>query len=759
MSFSQRLKDVEGRFTVDQEAVAERFQVDVLRLEQHYQSELKALCENHRKEKGHWEEQVQKALKNAEEQRRTMEAVLERERERISEEWTNEVQEIENVHKEEMEAVVFKNEQLQSKMDEVVSRAQLKEIELSKQLNELHNKLQESLERKEERVSQTQKQAFETELLLKETVDDLKQERDELEAKYREIVSISEKQITERIKLLTERDDLKMTIEELEMTIKKAEGDFELERKERRETISELEEKLSGLQKNKSGELQSKIKELEIEVSQVLTFVEKVDLNGIEEEISQMSGDVEEVAEEQEVASKALKLQDSTRSSSSLDEESVDGQQTIKTTIKDLTVDKNTDDECNKNRPQFSEVQKDNMESMENQQTELEQSNINGDMCPDGEICQNYNEVGCEEHKVPCSTSVDPDLTQCPDLEPHCADLTFENKPEAVSWRETCKNGAFSSRLEAFEGAHVAEDALCETKPQEVPALELGSVSHEDVRHHETVVDTRALQETDDLVQWLEEDNCSNESHKPKQGEIVIPEITFEPVLFNVEDQDLIKLKALYNNASEENILLHEKISLLQQKIEILEILLAHNNEKLQTGHLALEENYSLKVKLLLLMEHIKELESKVFKMADLQIRYEDCLCENGKLKKQNAELEKRMWSLESRVNICPGLQDPQATLVDEISRMREENVKLSELMGELDRPSGISTVCPESRASVSPIEEDFLDLNRQLKGQALTDLEDCCVEFEKQNTKLRRAITDLQDQSQTLTEATQVHR
>lgn len=313
-----------------------------MRLEQHYQSELKALCENHRKEKGHWEEQVQKALKNAEEQRRTMEAVLERERERISEEWTNEVQEIENVHKEEMEAVVFKNEQLQSEMDEVVSRAQLKEIELSKQLNELHNKLQESLERKEERVSQTQKQAFETELLLKETVDDLKQERDELEAKYREIVSISEKQITERIKLLTERDDLKMTIEELEMTIKKAEGDFELERKERRETISELEEKLSGLQKNKSGELQSKIKELEIEVSQVLTFVEKVDLNGIEEEISQMSGDVEEVAEEQEVASKALKLQDSTRSSSSLDEESVDGQQTNQTNQTKRTTSVNT---------------------------------------------------------------------------------------------------------------------------------------------------------------------------------------------------------------------------------------------------------------------------------------------------------------------------------------------------------------------------------------------------------------------------------
>lgn len=53
---------MEDRFSCDQEFVAQRFQADVLKLEQHYQRELEALSESHAKQKLEWEAEMQKAL-------------------------------------------------------------------------------------------------------------------------------------------------------------------------------------------------------------------------------------------------------------------------------------------------------------------------------------------------------------------------------------------------------------------------------------------------------------------------------------------------------------------------------------------------------------------------------------------------------------------------------------------------------------------------------------------------------------------------
>ncbi|XP_039993166.1 uncharacterized protein LOC120795359 [Xiphias gladius] len=355
--------------------------------------------------------------------------------------------------------------------------------------------------------------------------------------------------------------------------------------------------------------------------------------------------------------------------------------------------------------------------------------------------------------------------------------------------------------LKVFEGVGADKDAThgenkialesCEDeyKPRDLPTLNSGSSSPEDEPCHETVVYPSVLEETGDPGELYLEDvevNCLlNNSHHHNQEAELVSDSDCENLTGILKDEhadcahdcledldqdgdcegqdrSLHKLQVLYNTATEENILLHEKISLLQQKTEILENLLAHNSEKIKTGHQILEENYSLKVKLILLMEHIKELEIKALKMTDLQIRYEDCMCENAKLKDQNSELEKRVWSLESRMNILHNFQDKQISLVDEISRMREENTKLSELFGELERHDEIlSAVHPDAGQSESPTEEDLVDLTSQLlvKVQTASDLEECCEQFEKQNTKLRRAVTDLQDKSQTLNETTQSHR
>ncbi len=280
---------MEDRFSGDQESVAKCFQADILRLEEHYQSELKTLSESHVVQKLHWEALIQEALENAEKERRIMEETMEQERKNLDQQWTQEQHKLESLHKEEMEEVVTKNQQLKNELEDFISMAQTKEIELSRQLNDLHSRLQESLQTRDELLAQSEKKALETELLLNQTVEDFRQEREELlssqaelEAKNSEMLSISERQISERIELLTERDDLKMKLEELEMLLKQAAVDFELDRKELQEHVSILEKKLKDALENDREELKAeiemlknRIKELEMELNQVLSSAEK----------------------------------------------------------------------------------------------------------------------------------------------------------------------------------------------------------------------------------------------------------------------------------------------------------------------------------------------------------------------------------------------------------------------------------------------------------------------------------------------------
>uniref|UniRef100_A0A3B4WM93 Ninein n=1 Tax=Seriola lalandi dorsalis TaxID=1841481 RepID=A0A3B4WM93_SERLL len=824
LSFSQRIKEVEDRFSGDQESVAVRFQADVLKLEQHYQSELKALSESHVEQKLHWEAQIQMALDAAEEQRRMMEEAMEQERENLNQQWTKERQELESIHKEELYELRIKNKQLQKELDDFISAAQTKEIELSKQLNDLHNRLQESLETKDELLALSENKALQAELLLNQTVEDFKQERaehlnsqSELEANYNEMLVISERQIMERIELLTERDDLKMKIEELEMLLKQAVLDFELERRELQEHISSLEEKLKDHLENDREQLIAerdvlirRIEELERELSQVLASTEN-----IEKEETEESNDLNTLTEEKQNTRDCICLTGEEQETSLVPEIRIDDcvvptnssyQELV--CLSPLMVEQDVDVETPTDTPDAGDESpgtsddddddEDDNKEQDDQTVETENNNTwpeDGSGVAEG--CENQfgaisdfqtgdsspEEAEEDDHHFSCFSTE----TGLCDEESNSKDVG--NKNESVS-PEMLREAV--SSLEVFGGVDADEDATdgenevalesCEDefKPQNVPTVDSGGPSHEDEPCHGTVVDPSALEETGDPCELALEDaevNCfPNNCHHYKletelvsNCELLTGEIKDERAdcthgclehldkAGDCEEQgsSLLKLQALYNTATEENILLHEKISLLQQKTEILENLLTHSSEKIKTGHQVLEENYSLKVRMVLLMEHVRELEIKALKMTDLQIRYEDCMCENAKLKDQNSQLEKRVWSLESRMNIFSDFQDHQISLVDEISRMREENAKLSDLFGEVERQDEIPG------QSESTTEEDYLDLTSQLqlKVQAVSDLENCCEEFEKQNTHLRRAVTELQDRSQTLNETTQAHR
>ncbi|KAL7877950.1 hypothetical protein SRHO_G00045930 [Serrasalmus rhombeus] len=249
--FSQRIKEVEARFSGDQEAVSERFQTDVRKLEQHYQSELAALTQRHAADHAQWDEEMEASVQDAEQQRRLLREALQLERENVIQEFTLERERLEHSHAVDMEALREKNLQLQNELENFVTSAQTKEIELSRQLNELHNRLQENLEAKDTLLAHAECKADELEQLLRQASDDFLQERAELqnnlsklEGRHAETISLAEKRLREQSDLLAERVELRGKMEEMEKVLRQAVEDFHYERLELQGIVAALEEKL-----------------------------------------------------------------------------------------------------------------------------------------------------------------------------------------------------------------------------------------------------------------------------------------------------------------------------------------------------------------------------------------------------------------------------------------------------------------------------------------------------------------------------------
>ncbi|XP_068195515.1 ninein isoform X6 [Antennarius striatus] len=748
ISFSQRIKEVEDRFLGDQESVAKHVQDNILKLEQHYQSEIEALSESHVKQKRHWEAETEEAVENARQQRQMIAETMEQEQKSLDQQWRKEHHELERLHQEKTEELIRKNKQLQNELDDFMIAAQNKEIELSRQLNDLHNRLQESLEKGDKLHIQSEKKALETELLLSQIVEDFKEERAELlssqaelEAKIK-MLSTYERHSIERTELLTERNAMKMKLEEMEIQLKQVADEFELERKELKEHLSILE--LKNGQENDREELlaerdilKMRIKELQMELSQGWSFSEKAE----EEEESNEINTLMEMG----VGSCCVPLGNGLNSSANYSNKEHVCFAVLNSCSENIkTLDHDTNDD-----PEEGTLE------------------VKRECEHNGQIFEMVNKEKWAERDTKASCmSADVGHESCGGCNPDFPDPEEKNSNIDTSVSQETKFEAAVSSLQASEGEDASKDengvalGSCEKRnmPQVVPALDVGKPSHENGPHHETVVDSSVLEEIDDpdTLTWMDAEvtclpddfhDCDALTAKIEDDCLQ----TDEESESDLEDRkcSFLKLQASYGTATEENILLHEKISLLQQKTEILENLLAHNSEKVKYVHQVQEESYSLKVKILLLMEHVKKLEIKTLMTRHLQIRYEDCMCENTRLRDQNSGLEKRVWSLEDM--IFHDFQDHfKVSLMEEFGR-REENSKMfSELKGD-----GLL-----SGRSESPTEDILLDFTCQpdVQVEAPTDV-GRCGEFEKENTSILRAINELQDKSQTLNETTQAHR
>lgn len=713
LSFTQRLREVEHRFSGDQDSVEKGFQAELLKLEQHYQCELQTLSQSHTEQKLLLDAQIQEAFQNAEEQRRTMEETMKREREQLNQQWREELHRQESQHEKNMEEVVMENQQLKIELEELGSMAQTAELELSRQLNELHNRLQESLETRDELLAQSERKAMETELLLQQTIEEreeLLKSRRELQAQNTEMLSISERQTQERIELLSECRGWKMKFEELEVLLQQAAVDFYLERKELQEQLSTLEERLRDDPENDRKELP---------VNQGLSSPGKA----LEEEPAggMCFEGPEKVSLEQDVG---IVIQASCAG---------------------------VDEDFASNQDENAELVQEKGDDWIYQTGRLVEGKqeVDGASAPDGSSAESLSCNGLD------IDSSGPDGKR----------VNIDSNSEAfLSW-SLCEEVPGLQGSDADKGIEKTPQPLAsceaENKPQDVPVWLAGKVSQDEDTNHEIVGDPLVPEEVADPDTPPPLDVQA--SHVKQEVELAA-HLNFEHLTAKIDEDgshgDLetfdegADCPLLRLQATEENILLLEKISLLQQKTEILEDLLDRNSEKIKAGNRLLEENYSLKVKILLLMEHVKELELKSSKAADLQGRYEDCLCDNARLKHQNGELEKRVQWLEGGLRRWRALPNPsRVSLLDDIGTLREDNRKFSELLGELERQREI--------LSAIPAVETLLELPSQaeVKGQVATELQGCCAELEKENIGLREAIWALQDESQTLQESTQAQR
>lgn len=696
-SFQQRMKEVEDRFSGDQESVEKRFQADVLRLEQDYQSELKALCESQAELRLGLEAQLQEAVENVEKERRVAEESVARERERLDQRREKDKHELESRHEEKVKDLAAENQQLQQEVDALVDEAQTKEIELSRQLNDLHSRLQESLETRDELLAQSERKALHCELLVRERIE-------------------------------LERNDLKVKVEELETLLRQAAVDFELERKELQEEVTVLEKRLKDVPESDGEELVPERDAL------------RNGVQGPEVDLNQGSSPAEEASVMDDEENSLTKVQDA------LAEDSEDRNYGCVNAAHDGGGDV-TDPAASEEDLLIW------LPKGENLQPEGHQV-VGGDA-----------ETSCCSPGIFCSAS-------CEGRDPDGSVLS-ENRSgvdatsKAASPRMPCEQDATDQQFKGEnidgggENGDAPESCEEERKPQDVPALKDNGAPPEDERSHENAVDTSGPEERRDPAEMFPVDfevPCLSHNSHERRREAEPPtaaqpkdEFTHDAVKPPDRGADcegggcpLVALQVLYNTAAGENVLLREKVSLLRQKTEVLEDLLAQSGDKIQASRLALEENHGLKVQVLVLLEHVRELELKALGVAHLQVKYEDCALENARLRQHNRELERSVWSLEGGPSVFRDLQ--KHLEVDEIAGMRDKDA--TELCG------------VEGRGFSARARPD-LDGSGQLEVEPrpAVDLRGCCAQLERQNWDLRRALTELQDQSQALDRTTLAQR
>ncbi|XP_041131624.1 ninein-like isoform X2 [Polyodon spathula] len=226
-----------------------------------------------------------------------------------------------------------------------------------------------------------------------------------------------------------------------------------------------------------------------------------------------------------------------------------------------------------------------------------------------------------------------------------------------------------------------------------------------------------------------------------------------------------VELQTRLEASEAENLKLLERITELDEAVE------GEDTRKTSVGEQAERNNEELHLDISRMTEHTKELEDKTMQVMELQSMYEECCLDKSRLREEKLKLEERVLSLEEeREQRLGDLEEECARSKTEMSRLVEENsflyTQIRELKKEEEMLRSQHQETESSRkkeaAEVKARKEEMLqDLNIQLEAkiQAVSKLEDRCVEFERDNAELKNTVSDLQEKCHKFQEKSQAHR
>ncbi|KAK7148280.1 hypothetical protein R3I93_012570 [Phoxinus phoxinus] len=707
--FSQRLEEVEVRFNGDQEAVSKRFEADVHKLEQHYQSEIAALAQQHSADRAHWEEESEAATKEAEQQWKLLREALKTEN-----------QCLELAHAQDIKALTDKNLQLQAELEVFVSAARAKEIELSRQLNELHK---DRMDAKDLLLAQAENKATELEEMLKQAVDDFIQERAELQWSLSALES--------------RRGEVLSFTESMEL----------------KGTIQEGEELLCQKLKDERKALLAERDTLALRV---------VQLEGI---VLQLTGTTGEPSAET-LGEPCLE------STEGIHAESIG--ENCEETSKESTVQpfgELNQYTCTESTDEVSPKHLICEESSVNRDDE-EEAAIMDEVTDSG--LGDPQQHGCLEIGVTnditlnsCADELDmPDVksnnsgTETPD----CACLIEEKEKTAENLSNPGVDGSEDAALnEELQNAErnstesqrddtseMSEEGILNGKEIEAQILVENEASYnqESLQHHESPC-------TDDT---LIEYNC-------KPLELVIEDNPVVGISISSLENEFTafanKVCSLTTVDTELDKVADFRDVCIQEILDLQETVLQYSkaaegtSSHLQSPKWQYLDRENIIHQVPNLFDQM-EASIKDVQLAELKICFEQSIQENLQLVERNRNLEERVKCLEGKMHVVLDLHKQQASVLEKTAQLRVENSKLKVLLQELDKQDKV----PQWDSDSSDTSNNSSS-NSQLKEKiaAVAELKFFCTEFEKQNLQLRRELADLQDKSLRIHEQMQERR
>ncbi|XP_016403547.1 ninein isoform X3 [Sinocyclocheilus rhinocerous] len=704
--FCQRLKEVEIRFCGHQEAVSERFQVDVHKLEQHYQHEIAALTQQHAAVRTHWEEESEAATKEAEQQWKLLREVLDLERE----EFKKERQSLELTHAQDIKALTDKNLQLQAELEAFASAARTKEIELSHQLNELHKHLQDRMEAKDLLLAQAEHKSTELEEMLEQAVDDFIQERAELQRSLSALES--------------RRGEVLAFSENMELICRMKEGEELL--------CQELKDERKALLAERDA--------LALRVVQ------------LEETMLHLTGTTGEPSTEPF------------------------GELCIESTV-EISVEPNGDDSeetCKESTVQpFDEL---NEETCTGFSDEVSPKHV---ICGESSVNREDEEEAGIVDEVTDPDLGNPQLHRCPEVGVITL-ISFSDVKLDIAYVESNNSGTETPdcskvekektkenpEVDGFEDTELREEQNVKSNSTETQRDYTLKLAEEDIFNGtETEGHFSAESEASYNQESLQhhESPSKDDTQAEYNGKPVEPETEESP-------EDGISISSLENEIrafvkevctltvdTEQNQVTDLRDVCMQEILDLQETVMQYSkaiectSSRFQSPKWQdLEkENITHQVP-----KHFKQI--KDVQLAEIKVCFEQSIQENLQLVEHNRKLERRVESLEDKMHIVQDLHKQLASVLEETARVRMENSKPKLHIQELDKQDKVLQWDSDSSNTSN---NSFHNSQLKEKIAAVTELEFFCMEFEKQNSQLRRALADLQGKSLRIHEQMQERR